>query len=406
MFHFFAIDSSSNQSSGGGNHLQYILDSQPPIDYYSTDPIILYGLPPEKHVIKLVLVDESGQQIIGDYTSAPVDFVVGINSLTDLKVTMLSGAVTSLAGNLTSTITLPVSVGNITVTNIYSPIEVQFIPNEISVENPTGVPTILIAKLPTPDTDKPVKSNYFDGHTVLQYDLSGKLIFSNNTALFAKDRATMKQLLGSAEKVSATELLLADTLQNRAIVVVTNPQTQASQITWEYDADRSVSDFHLIKADNVIISVGDSTVTPPALSIQFGTTVIWKNTSSSMITIYSGNTTPAQFNADPDLTLYGQEFISQQLMPGQEYAFTFNTLGTYDWFAYPSIATGQVVVGSARISSGDTYLIVENDIASVTGGRVIKVDTWGNTTWSFGDQFLYLPRDARSQPDGSVIISV
>ena len=124
------------------------------------------------------------------------------------------------------------------------------------------------------------------------------------------------------------------------------------------------------------------------------------------IQIVSGSTTSAMFAADPDLSLYGDEFQSPELLPGESWSFTFNTDGTYPWFVYPTILTGTVNVSTNVILPSDTFLVTERNPAfPLFGGRVIQVDGWGNVVWNYGSGFIADPKDAVSEPDGTIVIS-
>ena len=94
------------------------------------------------------------------------------------------------------------------------------------------------------------------------------------------------------------------------------------------------------------------------------------------------------------------------LQPGERYSYKFVSVGEQDWFVYPAILTGKITVTRNRISSRDQFLILENDgLESPFSSRVIKVDSWGNLLWSFGESYLSNPRDARPMLNNNVIIS-
>jgi len=307
-----------------------------------------------------------------------------------------------------------------------SPIEVQY---DAGLLNQSGTESIIIGKLRSPSTTIGLnmgassgslyangssgssgfsgiyRTNYLDGHSVVQMDLSGNVIFSNNAAVFANDKESVKIQLGSVQKVSQNEFVIGDAQNKRAIVTVTDLTTEVPFISWDYQSDRMVSDFRLVTTPNSLISVSNSSVSPESLPIKSGTTVTWTNNSVSPITIYSGTTTAAQFTANPDLGLYGDDFILGPLSTGQSASYTFNNLGAFGWFVYPTILTGQVSVSTARIASTDKYIAIENDTSETLGGRIIQLDAWGNIEWSWGEGYLYRPKDVRQLTDGSIIIS-
>ena len=427
-----------------GQHIQYIIDSNPAIDYYSTEPIVIDNLEAGKHSIEMYLVDEDGNEIVYEYGRCTTEFIVGLNSNAIVKLYIDSGAIADFGKqNEISTTRLDVDVANVIISNIFAPIDVQMIPSETSSLN-NGGPTILLSKLRSQSStngmagainateyanriaatateesvelnndlaDIELKSliygtNYLDGHSVVQMDMNGNIFFTNNAAKFANDRDQAKEILGSAEKLGNNELLIGDSLRKRAIITYTDLETQVPVIRWQYDSDRYVVDFHIVPQNDVTLIVNNGNISETSLYTIQGTTVIWKNNSSSPISIYSGKTTFEQFYLDPDLNLYGDIFSSPVLDPGDTYSFTFNESEEYDWFVYPTILTGKINVTEQRISSRDDFVILENDgTNSAFSSRAIKVDSWGNVIWSFGESYLVNPRDARPLVNGNVLVS-
>ena len=54
----------------------------------------------------------------------------------------------------------------------------------------------------------------------------------------------------------------------------------------------------------------------------------------------------------------------------------------------------------------DNFIIVENDLLeSPFSSRVIKIDSYGNILWSFGEGYIVNTRDARPLLNGDIIIS-
>lgn len=237
--------------------------------------------------------------------------------------------------------------------------------------------------------------------TITQLNMNGEEIFSNTLASFANSKSEAISMLGSAEKIG-DDLFVADSMNKRAFIYNIPTET----ITWQYDSDRYIVDFHLVPQDDVVISLLDDSISESETYIRQNTFVIWENNSSAPVSIYSGTTTYDDFQLDPNLNLYGTEFSSEVLQPGDKYTFKFSTIGEYNWFTYPDILTATINVTENRLSSRDQFIITESDnLDSPFSSRVIKVDTWGNILWSFGENFLVKPRDARALSDGKVIIS-
>jgi hypothetical protein len=438
-----------------GQHIQYILDSNDPEDYFSTDPIILNNLLPGKHTVRIYTVDENGNLLSYTYGDSTVEFIIGLNSNAVPVLYVESSAIKDKTlSYTTNTQRVYIATSNITLSNIYSPLDVQVIPEDDSQQDVT----ILVSKLRSPSwlnglagevnaaelvvrlnqstsnvnnaasqisssnalsqvTSNPLLTNiptkeliygtkYLDGHSVVQLDMDGNVVFSNNAAIFAENKEQGKDILGSAEKIGTSELLIADANRQRAIVVSTNLTTQVPSVVWQYDSDRYISDFHLVNQDSILISITDGQIGETSLFARIGSTITWENNSSTPIAIYSGSTTYSIFEADPDLNLYGAVFKSSTLQPGERYSFKFDTEGSFDWFVYPSILTAKITITSRRLSDRDQYVILENDgLDSPFSSRVIKVDSWGNVIWSFGESYLVKPRDARPLIDGGILIS-
>ena len=407
-----------------GSHLRYSVDGGAQEEHRTYDPIQIGSLEPGEHSLSLVLVDENGLPVSSEYANVEMKFFIGANSDVDLRFYMDEDAIRGENLNEATGCDshyVDVDVANIYMANIRSPLDVQFIAAETSKVNPAGGQSILIAKLRSPswmgslgtttsNTDNTTifGSLYLDGHSVVQIDLYGNLLFSNNAAKFADDLETAKMTLGSAEKISDNELLIADAARNRAIITLTNLDSKKPFVAWQYDSDRAVSDFHLMENKQIEISISDGSISDDDIGIKSGTTIVFSNDSLVPIQILSGTTTQEQFLEDPDLTLYGDEFSSGTLNPGEKYSFRFDDIGIFDWFYYDGtdIGTGSINVSQGRVSSRDEYLIVENDPStSMFGSRVIKVNAWGDVLWSFGEDWLHHPKDARGSPDGSVLIS-
>lgn len=425
-----------------GQHVRYVVDSEVPVDYYSTNPILLEDLDAGKHTITIYTVDQKGNTLSYPYGSASVDFIVGLNSNAIPKLYVDNNAIYSKGQAPCPQTRMNVDVANMSLRNIYSPVDLQLILPE------DNTPNIMVAKLEslswadclgsnahaTEITNRLVnevspnkvalnslfdgiatenliyENGFADGQSIVEFDIDGNVIFSNDDAVFAPTKELAVDLLGSCEKTSDTELLIGDAYNKRAIIVNTDLTTKDSTIQWEYDSDRYVSDFHLAMQDDILINVSNSSIDITDLSIREGMVVTWVNNSDDIIQIYSGTTSTALFNQNPDLNLYGDKFYSSNVAVGNSYSVTFNSTDVIDWFVYPLIETsemmGQITITSHRLSDRDQYYILENDMMeSPFTSRVIKVDSYGNLLFSFGEGYLVKPRDIRSLSNSRVIIS-
>jgi len=422
-----------------GNHVRYLLDDDvTPTAHYSDGTIVLRNLSAGEHEITLFLADSNGDEIVADYGEASITFFVH-NENTAMKVfldrgfidgieaTDLDGTSEGFVNDYANEI---VDVGNIYLSNINSPVDVQFIANETSQVNPSGEATVLVAKLRSlssteglasslpvstvdvePTMDEMYGSLFLDGHSVTQLTMDNDLVFSNNAAKFAKTKSQSLRFLGDFH------VLTADAVRKRAIISYTDLANEKVLVAWEYLSDRFVSDARSDPAQTVTIKIYNDRVESEEVFMRRGTTVIWENYATNPIYIYSGETTSTRFNNDPDLTLYGDDFISPQIPAYQvgaepsRYAITFDNKGDFPYFIYPNIAEDDVV-GTATVQENNStnqsdFLIVENDPTSdFFGNRVIRIDMWGNVVWSFGEGMLYNPKDIRQGANDSYFISV
>ncbi len=442
-----------------GQHLQYQVDDDSFVDHYTTDPILLEELDSGKHSMSIWTVDENGNELVYDYSRASIDFIVGLNSVAGVKLYIQSDSIADSEGNvLLSKTNLNVDVERVKFINMYSPLDIQMIPSESSINN-DGSPTVLISKLRSQSTTyelgdddnliemtnrlaneillTPAQANnltdeqiasrllplnekfngvptemliyedkYLDGHSVIQLNMRGEVIFSNNAAIFSDTKENAKKILGSAEKIGESELLIGDSINKRAIIVHTDLSTEIPKIIWEYESDRNVIDFHLNVQEMREISIYDGSVSSGFAYLKQGMNLIWKNESSIPVSIYSGYTTYDLFNLNPNLNLYGDTFKSPVLQPGESYSFKFNNEGEYPWFVYPSIIAGKIKVTEQRLSVQDEYYILESDgLDSPFSSRLIKVDAWGNVVFEWGAGFLVKPRDVRPMLNDKLLIS-
>lgn len=412
-----------------GSCIEYSIDGGAWAQHRSTSQIHIDGLSGGEHELSIRLVDNAGEMVHSQFAEATVKFCYGISSDSSILLTVGAGTIRGATRTITTQNPekeVTVFMANIHVSNMFSPIDIQIIPDETSAANPSGSPTVLVAKLRSPTTTKylgtansttgavpiPQKpteifgSYYLDGHSVVQYSMEGAVVFSNNAPKFADTKVNAKVYLGSASKSSSSDMIAADPIRQRAIITRTDLSTGKTNVIWEFSSDRLVSDFQLVSKKDTIISVSDASCDLPSVYIRTGETAIWTNTSSIPITIVSGTTTKALWNADQDLTLYGDEFQSNELQPGEQYAHTFSDGGDFGWFSYPNIVIGTIGVSPAGVSQADEYLIVEKDpVPSISSGRVSRVDSWGTIQWTFGEGILYDPKDIRLLDGDSIIIS-
>ncbi len=238
-------------------------------------------------------------------------------------------------------------------------------------------------------------------NNVVQMNMDGNIISSSDNAYFSGSKYDVKNSLGSIEKISDNEILIADSENKRAIIV----DVVLDQIKWEYNSDRYVVDAHLVPVNKIAITISDSGVTNSDIVINENQTVIWENATTQSITIYSGDITDID-DEDVDLDDFGDVFKSSVLLPLDRFAFKFSE-GEYSWFSSPDFTKGSISVTKTRISPLNQYIILERDnLESPFSSRMIKIDAWGKILLEFGKGgYLVKPSDARAMNDNKILIS-
>lgn len=128
------------------------------------------------------------------------------------------------------------------------------------------------------------------------------------------------------KKVIVAVLIIA--LLGIGVFMFTKNNSNAPKSTSTDQSSKSTS--QIIEEDTVSVEIRDFVFSPSAITIKKGTTVTWTNNDST-----SHNAVSEQTDG-PDGPLLSQ---------GQTYSFTFNTIGTFDYFCEPHPQmTGTVTV--------------------------------------------------------------
>lgn len=240
--------------------------------------------------------------------------------------------------------------------------------------------------------------------TVIQLNMDGTEILSSTAASFGLNKDDVKNNLGSVEKASNNEILVADSENKRVIII----DTVTGKTKWEFMSDRYVLDAHWFPYEikiSITNNMEDYTIMEEQV-INIFQNVTWINNTSSLITIYSGDVTEDSFDDNFNINIYGTQFKSSTIEPGKSFSYNFKTEGSYGWFSYPQIVIGSLYVSNSKLSPNDYFLITEGDgLESAFTGRVYKVDVWGNEIWNFGRGYLVHPKDARIA-NNNVLISI
>jgi hypothetical protein len=239
-------------------------------------------------------------------------------------------------------------------------------------------------------------------NTIIELNMNGEMIRSNNIPKFANSKDQAKEILGSSYKTRDNKLLIADSINKKAIIV----DMDSNQIIWEYNSSRYIVDFQLDDNKQKTINIYDWIVSPDKIYSNENKKIVWINNSSIPLTIYSGYINEKIWQEHNDLSDYGSEFKSHVVPVGGKYDFIFSNIGTYYWFTYPTLLNGIIYITKQRLSDQDEYYILESDgLDSPFSSRLIKVDSWGNVLWSFGEGYLVKPRDIRPLLNNNLLIS-
>ena len=234
--------------------------------------------------------------------------------------------------------------------------------------------------------------------SVVQIDMSGNVLTSEANATVSTSKEECKDLLGGVEKINDQMVLVADSANNRVYISIVD----TGKIIWEYKSDRNIVDARMIKPSNEI-AITDSVLQYTNFFVT-GQEIVFKNDCSNNIKIYSGQTTKALFDLEPDLSQYGSLFTSPELSSGERFSYKFGTDGTYYWFAYPNIQTG-TINSISNVNFGNFVIIESDTLDSTYSSKAVKLDTYGNVIWEFGPGYEVNPKDVRVSLD-KIILSV
>ena len=332
--------------------------------------------------------------VVGNRTSVSFSLLIGANSIYDSD------------GNGVLEKVVDVDVTKIRMGNVFSPVDIDVITSDSTIGDASEF-NVLVCKVGSPSYKNYLSTMYKDGYSVVEYADDGSLVLSDNSAIIALSKSEAKQYLGGATKEGGSELFIADPNGKRAIVVELDTTNKTSTIIWEYASDKVVSDFNRVPEESGVVNVLDSGVSNALIYVRRDVSVTWYNNTNETIRIMSGTTTYDQFYADPDFDLFGEDFDSGNILPGEYYSFRFINLGTFNYFVYPFIYTGKTSVIETSITPDDTFVLAENDPSGSSYlNRIIKIDAWGNIVWSFGESFVSLIKDAKPTSSGDVIVTV
>ena len=389
-----------------GYFLWYAFDGGTASIYSGSSPILVEGLAAGDHTLRMYFADISNVVDTGLFSDVSVDFVVVSKTGATFSVLMGAKSIKDSAGNEVEESVVGVDVTKIRIGNIYAPVDVDLVTTD-STEGDASEFNVLIAKCATPSYLNYYGLSYRDGHSVAEYSQAGKLVMSNNLAVIAANKTDAKTYLGSVVKYGSGEIFIGDPNGKRAIVVELDTTNKTSTIIWAYDSDKMISDFNRVPDVSGIVNIDDSGIDNSEASIRRDVSVTWYNNTNETVRILSGATTYVQFYQDPDLDLFGSEFDSGDVLPGEYYSFRFLNIGTFDYFVYPFIFTGSVSVIETSITPNDTFVLAENDPSGSSYlNRVLKIDAWGNIVWSFGEAFVSLVKDAKPTSSGEIVITV
>ena len=235
---------------------------------------------------------------------------------------------------------------------------------------------------------------------LVELNMDGKTIYQSNIPQFSNSKENAKLLLGSGYRTLDNKLLVADSINKRAIII----DAIKNEIIWEYKSSRYIVDFQICEKYHHEINIYDSHIDPLILYSGINANIKFINKSSIPISIYSGEIDPNNFSNN--LNDYGRRFKSEILSPEEKFEIILFNEGLFKWFSYPLLLNGEIKISNRKLSSQDEYYILESDgLETPFSSRLIKVDSWGNILWSFGEGYLVNPRDVRTVLSDHVLIS-
>jgi hypothetical protein len=392
-----------------GAKIKHSVDGAAAVTHEGSSPIVITSLSPGAREIEVFLTDASGTPLGGTFSSATFEVVALNRNSVPFSLLVSQDGIKNASGvgNLETTVAIQTTA--VELANIRAPMDVRVVTSDRSVGDATAF-DIVVAKVATPSYPNYYSDEgegFLDGHSVVQFNRDAEVVMTTNDAVIARNREESGEFLGSVEKGLGDEFLIGDAVGRRAIVSVVDTAARTTSVVWEYQSDRIVSDFARVPDSEAEISIDEQGLPREDFYVRRDTPATWINNTSANIRILSGSTTPEQFAADPDFTLFGSEFDSGVIAPGESYTFRFINYGTFHFFVWPSIDTGVMYVTESPVSPEDRFIVVENGpAASSYASRVVRIDAWGNAEWSFGETFLRRIKDARPVSENEVVVTV
>jgi len=392
-----------------GAKIRYSVDEGAAIEYDGDSPLEIDDLETGDRSIEVFIVDSLGNRLAGEMASAEFGVTIGNSGSVSFSIQVQQDAVKSSDGIGNKSKTVDVAHTPVMIANVHSPMDARVVTSDRSVGDTTAF-DVVVAKVGSPSYPNFYSvdgEGFLDGHSVVQFSSSGSVRVTCNDAVIARNESEAVNYLGSVEKGGEDEFLIGDASGRRAIVSVADTRTRTTSVVWEYESERIVSDFSRVPDNASEISVDENGLSTDSLFIRRDTPITFINDASENIRILSGSTSYEQFQADPDLSLFGSDFDSGTLEPGESYTVRMINYGTYYFFVWPSITTGTVFVTENPVSPQDKFVVVENDpISSSYSSRVVRMDAWGNVEWSFGETLVRMIKDARPVSDTEVVVTV
>jgi hypothetical protein len=389
-----------------GYGVRYTVDDGQYYTHDSADPIQFSNLLVGVHALRFYIADSNNVALSGDLVDVTVSMAVSTREAGSFNLVIGSGAIQSKSSSALVDTVLPIETTVVRFANIYSPIDVQLISSD-SVAGDVSEFNVLVTKPATSSNLNYFNSVYKDGYSVVEYNSLGSLVISDNTAIIASGKEYAKTYLGGARKYGGNELFIADPYGRRAIIVEKNLSTGLSSVVWQYDSDRIVSDFNRVPKNDGVVTISENSIDTSNFYVRRDSVVTWYNNTSETIRVLSGSTGYEQFYADPDFDLFGRDFDSGDILPGQYYSFSFLNIGVYDYFVYPYIYTAKISCMETSVVPDDEFVLVENDPSNGSYlNRIIRIDSLGNVIWEFGQSYVSFIKDAKPVSESEIVITV
>lgn len=234
---------------------------------------------------------------------------------------------------------------------------------------------------------------------IVELDMLGERVRGYSTTAFGESKAEAIRYGSQALKLSEYEILVANT--KNKFVSLYDFKNRVEK--WRYSSTHYIVSANRALSMDKDIYVRDDAPSSSEVFTRQNSTITWKNSSASPISIISG--VADKDNFDKTLSIYGKTFNSGKLNPGETFSYAFTEVRDYPWFVYPCFFGGNIHVTRDYTTTFDEFVIMESDdLISPFTTRIVKLDSWGNVLWSFGEAYMTKNKVLQVLRDNKILI--